>query len=81
MEKISFSLKLFFDYFYGQSFIKTVRGPCPELLTGRWFDIIFYIQTTLKKFKKVISKVMNILENIIENGAFASFFWLQKSKI
>ena len=27
MEKISFSLKLFFDHFYGQSFIKTVRGP------------------------------------------------------
>ena len=27
MEKISFSLKLFFGHFYGQSFIKTVRGP------------------------------------------------------
>ena len=27
MEKISFSLKFFSDYFYGQSFIKTVRGP------------------------------------------------------
>ena len=27
MEKISFSLKLFFNHFYGQSFIKTVRGP------------------------------------------------------
>ena len=27
MEKISFSLELFFDHFYGQSFIKTVRGP------------------------------------------------------
>ena len=27
MEKISFSLKLFSGYFYGQSFIKTVRGP------------------------------------------------------
>ena len=26
-EKISFSLKLFFYHFYGQSFIKTVRGP------------------------------------------------------
>ena len=26
-EKISFSLKLFSDHFYGQSFIKTVRGP------------------------------------------------------
>ena len=27
IEKISFSFKLFSDYFYGQSFIKTVRGP------------------------------------------------------
>ena len=27
MEKLSFSLKLFSGYFYGQSFIKTVRGP------------------------------------------------------
>ena len=27
MEKISFSLKLFSGHFYGQSFIKTVRGP------------------------------------------------------
>ena len=27
IEKISFSLKLFSSHFYGQSFIKTVRGP------------------------------------------------------
>ena len=27
MEKILLSLKLFFCHFYGQSFIKTVRGP------------------------------------------------------
>ena len=27
IEKISFSLKLFSGYFYGQSFTKTVRGP------------------------------------------------------
>ena len=27
IEKILFSLKLFSDHFYGQSFIKTVRGP------------------------------------------------------
>ena len=29
IEKISFSLKLFSGHFYGQSFIKTVRGPLP----------------------------------------------------
>ena len=27
METLSFSLKLFSGHFYGQSFIKTVRGP------------------------------------------------------
>ena len=27
IEKISFSLKLYSGHFYGQSFIKTVRGP------------------------------------------------------
>ena len=27
IEKISFSFKLFSGHFYGQSFIKTVRGP------------------------------------------------------
>ena len=26
-EKLSFSVKLFSGHFYGQSFIKTVRGP------------------------------------------------------
>ena len=31
IEKISFSLKLFSGHFYGQSFIKTVRGPFPFL--------------------------------------------------
>ena len=29
-KKISFSLKLFSGHFYGQSFIKTVRGPYDE---------------------------------------------------
>ena len=28
MEKLSFSMKHFSGHFYGQSFIKTVRGPC-----------------------------------------------------
>ena len=31
IENISFSLKLFSGHFYGQSFIKTVRGPFPFL--------------------------------------------------
>ena len=31
IEKISLSLKLFSGHFYGQSFIKTVRGPLCNL--------------------------------------------------
>ena len=32
IEKILFSLKLFSGHFYGQSFIKTVRGPFDNVL-------------------------------------------------
>ena len=32
IEKIAFSLKLFSGHFYGQSFIKTVRGPLHNIL-------------------------------------------------
>ena len=34
IEKISFSLKLFSGHFNGQSFIKTVRGPCIFAYSG-----------------------------------------------
>ena len=34
-------------------------------------NIIFYVKTTLKRFKKNLSHVLNTLENIMENGAFA----------
>ena len=46
MEKLSFSLKLFSGDFYGQSFIKTVRGPymslshLPRLYARRQNNII-----------------------------------------
>ena len=41
IEKILFSLKLFYCHFYGQSFIKTVRGPLVELsdLIGFGYDL------------------------------------------
>ena len=48
IEKISFSLKIFFGHFYGQSFIKTVRGPfnfSKKILTKHLFclvDLILY---------------------------------------
>ena len=32
IEKILFSLKLFSGHFYGQSFIKPVRGPLPKFV-------------------------------------------------
>ena len=38
IEKISFSMKLFSGHFYGQSFIKTVRGP----LSSAFFKINFF---------------------------------------
>ena len=38
IEKIPFSLKLFSGPFYGQSFIKTVRGPLVfTYLNGWWY--------------------------------------------
>ena len=43
-------------------------------------DIIFYFWTTLKKFNKKISKVLNTFENIMENGAFAPPFSILFSK-
>ena len=37
MEKLSFSLKLFSGHFYGQYFIKTVRGPFrTQVLISIW---------------------------------------------
>ena len=33
IEKLSFSLKLLSGFFYGQSFIKTVRGPLHKPLS------------------------------------------------
>ena len=45
MEKISFSLKLFFDHFYWQSFIKTVRGPLKSLTQFFLTDAKTHIHT------------------------------------
>ena len=41
MEKLSFSLKLFSGNFYGQSFVKTVRGPL--LLDHQTYGSIFIL--------------------------------------
>ena len=42
IEKISFSLKLFSGHFYGQSFIKTVRGPFFGLEKSLNLSIFFW---------------------------------------
>ena len=49
---------------------KVILNP---LLHRQFLDhvIIFYFWTTLKKFKKNLSKVLYTFENIMENGAFA----------
>ena len=39
-EKISFSLKLFSGNFYGQSFIKTVRGPLLKSCKVKYIHIV-----------------------------------------
>ena len=54
IEKIAFSLKLFSGHFYGQSFIKTVRGP----LTGSTFPRSVY--TSVKKFPRSLSHALEI---------------------
>ena len=53
MEKIAFSLKLFFYHFYGQSFIKTVRGPS-RLFQADFLRIRY-------QHKRIPKKTFNIL--------------------
>ena len=43
IEKISFSLKFFSGHFYGQSFIKTVRGPCLWCAAKKEFQFAYMI--------------------------------------
>ena len=41
IEKISFSLKLFSGHFFGQTFIKTIRGPLiHEIVYARHFSTL-----------------------------------------
>ena len=54
--------------------ISLVYSKCLNPLLHRLFlehDIIFYIKTTLKKFKKNLRLFLNTFENM-ENGAFAA---------
>ena len=42
IKKISFSLKLFTGHFYGQSFIKTVRGPLCRSSKRPIYLVLYY---------------------------------------
>ena len=53
IEKISFSLKLFPGHFYGQSFIKTVRGPCWKSHATAQFYPAFLLLLGSKKGRDV----------------------------
>ena len=59
MEKLSFSLKLFSGHFYGQSFIKTVRGPLEYMY-------ILLILQRLTNFLKPFLIAGNLLNYLFE---------------
>ena len=57
IEKISFSMKLFSGHFYGQSCIKTVRGP---------YLIQFYLKNILYNFIRKLSDAILFGNYLIE---------------
>ena len=61
IEKISFSLKLFSGYFYGQSFIKTVRGPLLNMLGKR------------DKMRGISFETSLIFNSVIQEHEFRSY--------
>ena len=79
IEKISFSLKLFSGHFYGQSFIKTVRGPY-ICLSLRLSEVLIFVSTYPDEIPLFVSLFMrlNNAENGISSGSllFAKVCWL-----
>ena len=77
MEKISFSLKHFFYHFYGQSFIKTVRGPLNFLFIiyhfkrNRFFAVndVIHVRTLRHINNDVASHTMTAETETIRAGA------------
>ena len=69
IEKISFSLKLFSGHFYGQSFIKTVRGPSNVerqnyvlLMNERFSPLSFFYNFFIVSVKKKYFKLKKALK-------------------
>ena len=81
IEKISFSLKLFSGHFYGQSFIKTVRGPWHFLHTfsgfefyewmyNQRFDVTALSSTEVSIYLEYISVAPYILEEACDRRSY-----------
>ena len=67
IEKISFSLKLFSGHFYGQSFIKTVRGPFKDIVLLRYYDYVYiclFVNIEIKTLRWHIQKSGVVLKTI-----------------
>ena len=58
IEKISFSLKLLSGHFYGQTFIKTVRGPLTKMCICINIDKI-YVGIVMRPFVQIYSRQSN----------------------
>ena len=57
IEKISFSLKRFSGHFYGQSFIKTVRGPREKEIKCEACRAFYLFRNEFNKFNTVKSRL------------------------
>ena len=53
IEKISFSMKLFSGHFYGQSFVKTVRGPFRHLKSKLKYHNVFCSDTNAARKRRI----------------------------
>ena len=69
IEKISSSLKLFSDHFYGQSFIKTVQGPCLSFFeNGLDPEISWFLMTADQDFHCFSSALLNhIIKQLLQS--------------
>ena len=66
IEKISFSLKLFSGHFYGQSFIKTVRGPL--LLSLLLLLLLLSFSPLLFEPRHVLSNNLALILTSVDSG-------------
>ena len=58
IEKLSFPLKLLSGFFYGQSFIKTVRGPLTKLNIKLFHICLYHCKDRTLNFLVITYKTM-----------------------